>query len=52
MRLLGLLSLSRLRMSAKLPILATMLIVLTAAAVGGSAAWIVKPPRRSARSSS
>jgi methyl-accepting chemotaxis protein len=42
MRLSGLFNLSRLRMSVKLPLLATALILLTAAAVGGSAAWIVK----------
>jgi len=41
MRLLGFFTLSRLRMSAKLPLLTTALILLTAAAVGGSAAWIV-----------
>ena len=42
MSLAGFFRLSRWRMSTKLPVLATVLIVLTAAAVGGSAALIVK----------
>ena len=42
MRFSGLFRLSHLRMSAKLPLLATALIILTAGAVGGSAAWTVK----------